>query len=144
MTFIDLPRDWPSRSLTDLRLAADVVDLVVREGDRWTGSVSLLLCSDDGRMIQPVTVSDVPQSSTEEDRRAFFDAFLDHLGRALGSVVLALGRPGEQPCAEDLAWHGSALTACRAAGVELIATFAAAPEEVRLVGTGQVPLDLAG
>lgn len=143
MAYTDLPTGWAARSLTDLFLAADVVDLVVREEDRSTGSVSLLLCDADGRMIQPVTVADVPPQSSEAERAAFFDAFLDHLGRALGAVVLAIGSP-DDAVIETLRWHDSGVTACRAAGVELIGTYLATPGRVRLVACGQEPQTLAG
>lgn len=143
MTFTDLPSDWPSRSLADRALAPDVVDLVVRDGDRAAGSMTLLLCDDDGRMIQPVTVGDVPDSCSEEERRAFFDAFLDHLGHALGGVVVAIGRPsGRWPSDSDRDWHESAITACRATGVQLLGTYLATAD-----GVTELPCwveDLAG
>lgn len=143
MTFTDLPSGWPARSLADRVLAADVVDLVVRDEDRATRCMTLLLCDDDGRMIQPVTVGDVPPESTDDERRAFFDAFLDHLGHALGGVVVAMGRPrGHWPTDDERAWHESAIAACRATGVALLGTYLATAD-----GVTEMPLwveDLAG
>ena len=136
MTFHDLPPGWPARSLRDLRLAADVVDLVVRDADRAAGCITLLLCDDEGRMIEPVTVADVPMGAKGGERAAFFDAFLGHLGRSLGSVVVAIGRPsGRGPTDDERAWHESAVQAARAEAVELVATFLATGDGVVLMPT---------
>ena len=136
MTFLDLPPGWPARSLRDLRLAADVVDLVVRDSDRASGCLALLLCDDDGRMIEPVTVADVPLGAAADERDAFFDAFLGHLGRSLGSVVFVVGRPGGLALTDDTRdWHESAVQAARGEGVELIATYLATGEGVVLLPT---------
>ena len=56
MSFDDLPQDWPTRSLADPVLAADVLDLVVNDRDRMQGGLSFLLCRGDGRLSQPVFV----------------------------------------------------------------------------------------
>ena len=131
MSFHDLPKGWPSRSLEDPVLAADVVDLVVRDSERAVGSLSLLLCDDTGRMIQPVTIEDVPHGCTEEERERVFDAFVGHLGGALGGLVLALGRPrGRVPEDPERAWHETAIRACDAGGVRLLGCYLATEDGV--------------
>lgn len=134
MTFHDLPPGWPTRSLDDPVLAADVVDLVVRESDRADRCIALLLCDDDGRMIQPVTVGEMPSPSTEEERKQLFDAFLGHLGGAFAGLVLAVGAPsGRAPDDDARAWHETGMARCRDAGVRLIATYLATHDAVTLM-----------
>ena len=70
------------------------------------------------------------------ERAAFFDAFLGHLGRSLGSVVFVVGRPGGLALTDDTRdWHESAVQAARREGVELIATYLATGEGVVLLPT---------
>jgi hypothetical protein len=64
MTFEDLPNDWSDRPLTDPALLSDVLDLVVFEKDRAAGAVSFLLCDDEGRLVQPVTIGELPATMT--------------------------------------------------------------------------------
>lgn len=134
MTFHDLPSDWPTRTLDDTWLAADVVDLVVREADRRDDTVTLLLCDADGRMIQPVGVDGVPRSATPQERRSLFDAFLGHLGGTLGGIVVALGREqGRTPDDAEREWHESAITACEDEGVRLLGCYLATRDAVTLM-----------
>lgn len=144
MSFHDLPQDWTGRSLRDLRLAADVVDLFVRESERASGCISLLLTDADGRMIQPITVGEVPLGAPAEQRTAFFETFLGHLGGSLGGLVLALGRPsGLVPTDDERAWHESAIETAAREGVELVATYLATGDGVVLMPT-LTERDLAG
>lgn len=125
MTFEDLPGDWPTRPLTDTTVAPDVVDLVVRESDRDGGCLSLLLCGDDHRMLQPVTITDLAGEPHVRHREPF-DSFLGHLGSELGGIVVAVGRPGGlQPDDEARAWHEAAIASCREHGVPLLGTYLA-------------------
>ena len=48
MTFNDLPDDWPTRSITEPGLVADVLDLLVSEADRQRGALVLALCDSEG------------------------------------------------------------------------------------------------
>lgn len=125
MTFQDLPKGWHSRPLTDTDLAADVVDLVVREGDRATGCISLLLCDDTHRMLQPVTITDLDRDAPTE-RRRLFDLLVGDFADRLGGVVVAVGRPrGAVPDDEARAWHEAAIAACRDHDVPLLGTYLA-------------------
>lgn len=130
MTFHDLPRNWHSRPLTDTDLAPDVVDLVVRESDRATGCISLLLCDDTHRMVQPVTITEIDHAGTGE-RREVIDLVIGHVAHSLGGVVLAVGRPrGYSPDDEARAWHEAAIASCRAHGVPLLGTYLATAHAV--------------
>lgn len=125
MTFDDLPKNWYSRPLTDPTLAVDVVDLVVREADRADGCVSLLLCDADGRMIQPVTITEIEEHEVGE-RGQLFDLVLAHLASDLGGLVVAIGRPrGPDPDDEARAWHEAAIASCREHRVPLLGTYLA-------------------
>ena len=125
MTFQDLPKGWHSRPLTDTDLAAYVVDLVVREGDRATGCISLLLCDDTHRMLQPVTITDLDRDAPTE-RRRLFDLLVGDFADRLGGVVVAVGRPrGAVPDDEARAWHEAAIAACLDHDVPLLGTYLA-------------------
>lgn len=125
MSYDDLPADWPQRPLTDPTLTADVVDLVVREADRAQGCLSILLCSREHRLVQPVTINDI-EGVTPHERRRPFDIFLSGFGDRLGGIVVAVGRPrGYTPDDVARGWHEAAIAACREHRVPLLGTYLA-------------------
>ena len=124
MSFRDLPKNWHSRPLTEPPLAADIVDLVVREGDRVAGCVTFLLCDERGRLIQPVTITDTDAGAGEP--RDLVELFLGDLAGGIGGLVVAVGRPrGHTPDDAARAWHEAAIAACRRHEVPLIGTYLA-------------------
>lgn len=127
MTYEQLPPDWPTRPLTDPDLAADVVDLVVRESDRATGCLSILLCDDTHRMIQPISITDLALAAPDRgEYRRPFDLIVGQFAERLGGVVVAIGRPGgHEPDDEARAWHEAAIAGCRKHGVPLLGTYLA-------------------
>lgn len=134
MSFHDLPKNWHSQPLTDTPLAADVVDLVVRESDRVTGCVTFLLCDGRGRMIQPVTITEIDAGSGEPDE--LVELFLGDLAGGIGGLVVAIGRPrGHVPDDAARAWHEAAISACRRHDVPLIGTYLATVH-----GVSEMPL----
>ena len=66
MTFRDLPRDVKNRSLTDPALTADVIDLILGDEARASGAIGLMLCDAQDRGLQPVVLTDVPESADVE------------------------------------------------------------------------------
>lgn len=132
MTYEQLPPDWPTRPLTDPDLAADVVDLVVRESDRATGCLSILLCDDTHRMIQPISITDL--GLVAPDRGEYgrpFDLIVGQFAERLGGVVVAIGRPrGHEPDDEARAWHEAAIAGCREHAVPLLGTYLATVDAV--------------
>lgn len=132
MTYEDLPHDWPTRPLTDPRLTADVIDLVVRESDRATGCLSILLCDDTLRMIQPISITDLDIVGPEPgEYQRPFDLVVGQFAERLGGVVVAIGRPlGHAPDDEARAWHEAAIAGCRDHGVPLIGTYLATAHAV--------------
>lgn len=147
MTFEDLPTDWPTRPLSDTRLALDVVDLVVRDGDRETGCLSILLCDDTHRMIQPITLGDLDiEGPAPGEYRGPFDLVVGELAERLGGVVVAIGRPrGSEPDDEARTWHEAAIASCRDHGVPLLGTYlATAHGVVEMPRWDQITLPAAG
>lgn len=133
MSFDDLPDDWPMRSLREEALARDVLDLCVSDRDREGPGIAVLLCGPDGRLQQPVVVSDVtPEQDLAEDCLTLRTLVLHplecdrcdwHEREPLApAVLLAVVRPVGRLDDTDRAWHQRAIAVCRSAGVDLLGT----------------------
>lgn len=95
MRFEDLPDDWAQRPMTDPDLFEGVVDLVVTERSRAAGTVWLLLCHDDGRLLQPVCIEDFPSGEAGHRLRGTFTTLFRELAEhGVPALVVALGRTG--------------------------------------------------
>ncbi|NNG34722.1 hypothetical protein [Nakamurella aerolata] len=136
MSFEDLPTGWPSQSLIDPNLAADVVDLCCSLRDRENNSLALLLCDEQGRLVQPICLEQLPSAPDEGAAR--------QLGRLLselpihGTLVAAFGRPGAYLDDDTRAWHQAMIEAGRMASVQLLGCYLATPQRVvRLAGPGE-------
>lgn len=113
-------------SLFDPDVANDALEVFVDAEDRMAGGLAFLLCDDDGTLIQPILVSDVPRPTSGEDRWAAMRWAVglcemvgdDHLG-PLG-LILAVVHEAGGITDEDRAWHQVALEACAEAEVPLI------------------------
>jgi len=137
MGFTDLPDDWSDRPLTEPRLVADVLDLVVSERDRREGALALLMCDDEGRLVQPVVISDLEPAATEDDRCEALTVFTSAIS-GCGSILVAVARrDGLSITDDDRVWARAARRAgggeVRLLGVHLVTT----------TGSREVPLDLA-
>jgi len=130
MTFTDLPPDWGERPLTDPRLVADVLDLVVSERSRYDGALCLLVCDETDRLRVPMVVDDVPVTVPPATEQTALTRLVDDLASldADLSVLVAIARDG-----------GLSVTAADRAWAEAIATAAAG--RVRLLGVHVVTLD---
>lgn len=121
MSFRDLPPDIRDRSLTDPRLAADVIDLIIGDEARACGSVGLMLCDDADRGLQPVVLSDVPENASSDGLRQLLELLLPVVAEDRGSVLIGRGRRrGVAPNDLDREWHQLAIDSCAAAGVRLL------------------------
>ncbi len=144
MTFEDLPPDWPSRPVTDPDITADLLDLVVRDADRVEGALCILLCGEQGQLLQPMVFPRPPNRISRDGRARLFEV-LEHRGDGSGfccGVLIALAREkGSFITDGDRAWHEAAVTACRRTGLSLLGVWVVTRHVIR-----QVPdlADLAG
>ena len=131
MTFKDLPPDIRNLSLTDARLAGDVIDLIIGDDARSRGSIGLMLCDGQDRGIQPVVLADVPADAECTVLRQLLDLFLPAVAEEGGSVLVGRGRRGGgAPNDLDREWHQQAIDCCAASGVRLLGFHLATSEGV--------------
>jgi hypothetical protein len=113
MSFQDLPDGWNEQPLTDPRLVADVLDLVVSDADRRAGGLAMLLCDHRGRLQQPVFISDLDYGSSEAERCLMFGRFIAHLAEQVEAILFALAREdGLSITADDQSWARAIQYAC--------------------------------
>ena len=121
MTFEDLPQDVRDIPLTDHRIAADVIDLLIGDGDRRAGCVALMVCDEEHRGILPIVLSDVPHDADLGALVSLLDLLLPLVVERGASLLMGRGRPGDGvPTDVDRAWHQQTLESCRAHGVRLL------------------------
>jgi hypothetical protein len=136
MSFEDLPRDWPTRPVTDPAITADLLDLIVTDRDRSEGAIGLLLCGGEGRLTQPVVVSSPPAIVTPADRPKVFDVMCRAMsgGPPDGGppgLLVAVARPGSaHPTPEDLRWRDAAIRSCDDHGVLLLGVWLMTPTSI--------------
>ncbi len=122
MSHSDLPSDWPSRSLADPVVAADLLDLCVLDADRSSPGLSVLLCRPDGTLAQPVVLGAVPHESAL--REAIATTVLSSLTLpGVGGLVLGLLHPWGAVDDRDRRLHQHALEVAARAAVQLHGTF---------------------
>jgi hypothetical protein len=113
MTFEDLPDDWKQQPLTDPRLVADVLDLFVSDADRCAGALAVLMCDEQGRLLQPGIISDLDYESSEAERGRMLASFITHLTEFFDSVLFAVARAdGLSVTADDERWARAVRCAC--------------------------------
>ncbi len=126
MTFEDLPKDVRNVPLTDRRLAAEVLDLIIGEQDRASGCVAMMVCDEEHRGIMPIVLSDVPHDADLASLQSLLDLILPRVAERGGSLLMGRGRPrGGVPTEVDRAWHQCTVDACRAHGVRLLGFYVA-------------------
>ena len=126
MTFEDLPPHVNRIPLTDRRVAADVIDLIIGDADRASGCIGLMLCDSEHRGLTPVIVSDVPSDADTHGLARLLELVLPLVAETGGSVLLGRGRPrGTTPNDADRAWHQTAIDHCTGHGVDLLGFYLA-------------------
>ena len=114
VSFDDLPEGWQKRPLTDPRLVADVLDLVVSDADRLAGGLAVLLCDERGRLVQPGVISELDFDSSEAERSQMLSIFVTTLAPHFESILFALARAdGLSITADDQSWARAVQHACR-------------------------------
>jgi len=112
-------------SLLDPQVANAALEAFVDEEDRMTGGLAFLFCDDEGKLLQPVLVSDIPAPLSRDDRWTALRWATglcemvgdDHAG-PLG-LILAVVREHGPICDEDREWHQVALDACAEVGAPM-------------------------
>lgn len=113
-------------SLFDPDVTNDALEVFLDAEDRMAGGLAFLLCDDDGTLIQPILVSDVPRPTSNHDRWSAMrwavglcEMVSDDRHGPLG-LILAVVRETAGITDDDRAWHQVALDACAEADVPLI------------------------
>lgn len=113
MSFEDLPDDWKQQPLINPRVVADVLDLYVSDADRCAGALAILMCDEEGRLLQPGIISDLDYESSEDERARMLGLFVTHLADFFDSVLFALARAdGLSVTADDERWARAVQDAC--------------------------------
>lgn len=141
MTYNDLPKDWPMRSLADPALAADVVDLVVTDNDRAGGGLAFLLCRCDGSLAQPVFI-ETEGCPVPADLVGQVAEIIEHVPEVHGLVV-AVAKPFGGVTDSDRRVHQQAIEVCRAHGLRLHGTYLATHVGVRVLPVAAELVDRA-
>jgi hypothetical protein len=114
MSFDDLPDGWQELPLTDQRLVADVLDLLLSDADRCAGALVVLMCDEQARLLQPSIISDLDDAPSEAERCHLLGLFVEHLAEFFDSFLFALARAdGLSITADDESWARAAQFACR-------------------------------
>lgn len=131
MTFEDLPPRASEIPLTDRRVAADVIDLIIGDTDRATGCVGLMICDSEHRGVQPLVLHDIPADADASGLAQLLRLILPLVTDNRGSVLIGRGRPrGSAPDDVDRAWHHCAIDLCSEAGVPLLGFYLATGDGV--------------
>lgn len=131
MTFEDLPARASEIPLTNRRVAADVIDLIVSDADRAAGCVGVMICDAEDRGIQPIVLHDVPPDAEASDFARLLDLLLPLVADKDGSILIGRGRPhGTGPNDHDRAWHELAIAQCADHEVDLLGYYIATADGV--------------
>jgi hypothetical protein len=131
MTFQDLPLRASEIPLTNRRVAADVIDLLIGDTDRATGCVAVVICDSEDRGIQPILLHDVPPDSDASGLVQLLGLILPLVADNDGSILIGRGRPrGSAPDDVDRAWHQAAINRCADHEVNLLGFYLATRDGV--------------
>ncbi len=116
MAFTDLPADWPTRPITSPALLPDVLDLVVSERARASGSLFVLVCDAGDRLVLPMEIGEI---TTAPGRSARGDLLVPIMRQVAdmepgGGVLAAIARPGGlSATVDDVAWADAVASAAQ-------------------------------
>ena len=145
MSYDSLPDDVRDRALTDPALQADVIDLILGLETRHGGGVALMVCDQQDRGVQPVVVSDIPDTAQATGLRELLDLLLPAVGEEGGSVLVGRGRRRSLvPTDRDREWHQCAIEACQRHGVRLLGFYLATPQGVEAMPEPLAPTSQRG
>lgn len=131
MTFENLPENIKELSLTDRRVAADVVDLIISDQARADGCLGIMVCDEHGRGVLPIILSDVPRDADIAALATLFDLVLPLVVEQHGSLLVGRGRPRGGVINDlDRAWHQQTIDSCAAHRVPLLGFYLATRDGV--------------
>ena len=131
MTFEDLPPRANEIPLTNRRVAADVIDLIISDADRAAGCVAVMICDSEHRGIQPVVLHDVPHDADAGGFATLLDMLLPLVAENDGALLIGRGRPhGTSPNDTDRSWHQMAIDRCADQEVSLLGYYLATADGV--------------
>ncbi|GAA1396429.1 hypothetical protein [Luteococcus peritonei] len=120
--------------LDDPDLLAAVVDRTLPVSDRTAGSLLLLLCDQDCRLLLPMLVDDVPLGCGRQEQEGTADrlAWITAQSVPGGAVALAVGRPGQPvPTLWERDWRRALALATRRHGLRDLGCLLATEQGVR-------------
>lgn len=135
MRFDELPKDWAQRPITDPEVFEGVVDLIATDRSRSEGATYLLLCHENGRLMQPVCLPDEPRRVDVGQVLDGVRLLLTEVSRhGVRDVVVVIARPGRlTPTPRDRDLRAAFEGACTTSGVTLQAVAIAAPTGVAVL-----------
>jgi Family of unknown function (DUF5701) len=127
MNFENLPKNWHEEPVDRPDRMADVLDLLVNERARESGSLLVLICDGNGRLMAPCMIEELPPDLDAEQCQQTLSGFFDAIRATeeAASVLLAVARPdGLSVTDADRQWREVALQLCgddvRLLGVHLV------------------------
>ena len=134
MTFQDLPKDIAQRPLTNEKLVADLLDLLIGEQDRHDGCLLIAMCDSESRLVQPIVITDMPSRPDVEVIESAIAMVASSLSEndPDGAILVALGRRyGLSITADDHAWVRAVERGCdqrvRLLGVHVVTSEGSRP-----------------
>jgi hypothetical protein len=114
VSFLDLPDDWTERPLTDPRLVADVLDLVMSDADRLAGCLAVVMCDEQDRVCGVSVLTDPHNVRSQADKCRAISVHVEaNSGKGGASLLFALGRPdGLSLTPDDEHWAQAARQEC--------------------------------
>jgi len=107
MTFQDLPKNIAQRPLTNEKLVADLLDLLIGDRDRHDGCLLIVVCDNELRLVQPIVITEMPDRpdlQVIESAVAIVAASMAE-SEPDGALLVALGRrAGLSISTDDHAW----------------------------------------
>lgn len=140
MAFTDLPADWPALPITRPDLLTDVLDLVVSDHARATGSLVLLICDPADRLVSPMEITDLRHAPAGSQRAALLSIVIDTIAaiEPKAGVLAAIGRPGGLSVTGDDREWAAALAAATAGRVRLLGVHVVTADGSRPVPTDRL------
>jgi hypothetical protein len=127
VNFENLPENWHEEPVDRPDRVADVLDLLVNEGARESGSLLILICDGEGRLLAPVLIEELPLHLDAEQCQQTLACLFDAIRASEGpmSVLMAVARPdGLSVTDADRQWRDVAQQLCgddvRLLGVHLV------------------------